>query len=178
MSTDDREIADIAVQWGREVPFTRSSELADDHVGTTEVIGHAAQWARQQGWPVASVCRIYATAALLRAEDLVLLESGTWRYVFSATEFPASIFRAMQRLPAGGTRMVFPQHEHTRSQDLALALYDAAQFYWGSAQIWIDKAMIFDEFSTQIPIPKARSVDIDSLEGWALAESHFQLPRR
>jgi pseudaminic acid cytidylyltransferase len=182
VSTDDREIADIAVQWGGEVPFTRPSDLADDYVGTTEVVGHAAQWARQQGWPVASVCCIYATAALLRAEDLVLgfktLESGKWRYVFSATEFPTSIFRAMQRLPAGGTRMVFPQHERTRSQDLAPALYDAAQFYWGSAQTWIDKAMIFDEFSTQILIPKARSVDIDSLEDWALAESLFQLPRR
>ncbi|KAF0220676.1 MAG: N-acylneuraminate [Geobacteraceae bacterium] len=31
VSTDDQEIADIAVQWGGEVPFLRPPELAQDH---------------------------------------------------------------------------------------------------------------------------------------------------
>jgi CMP-N-acetylneuraminic acid synthetase len=82
------------------------------------------------------------------------LEVGKVALRLSATEFPA------------------------RSQDLALALYDAAQFYRGSVQTWIDKAMIFNEFSAQILIPKARPVDIDSLEDGELAESLLQLPRR
>lgn len=39
VSTDDQEIADIAVQWGADVPFMRPAELArDDTPGITPVI--------------------------------------------------------------------------------------------------------------------------------------------
>lgn len=40
VSTDDNEIADIAKQWGAEVPFVRPSELSDDHTPTVPVVAH------------------------------------------------------------------------------------------------------------------------------------------
>ena len=179
VSTDDPEIAAVAKEWGAEVPFVRPAELSNDHAGTTEVVAHATRWALGQGWPVAAVCCLYATAPFVRADDLIrgsaALESGTWRYAFSATEFAAPIFRAFEQLTSGGVRMFFPEHFATRSQDLPVALHDAGQFYWGTTQAWLDEAQIFSEFSIPVLMPRARSQDIDTPADWAFAESLFKL---
>jgi N-acylneuraminate cytidylyltransferase len=175
VSTDDAEIAEVAVRHGADAPFVRAAELSDDYAGTTEVISHATRWAMDKGWPVDAVCCIYATAPLIAVEDLsrglATLESGAWNYAFSATEFAAPIFRAMRKGPQGGVQMIFPEYFPVRSQDLPVALHDAAQFYWGTAAAWLDEAPIFSELSAPVLIPRSRSCDIDTPEDWALAES-------
>jgi N-acylneuraminate cytidylyltransferase len=181
VSTDDPEISAVAKEWGAEVPFVRPPELSDDHTGTTEVVAHTLRWALDQGWPVSAACCIYATAPFVRGDDLIrgsaALESGHWRYAFSATEFGAPIFRAFQQLPNGGVRMFFPEHFSTRSQDLPVALHDAGQFYWGTTEAWLEKARIFTESSLPVLMPRARSQDIDTPDDWAFAESLFKLSR-
>ncbi len=47
VSTEDPEIADIAEQYGAEVPFRRPQELATDEASGIEVVLHAIQWLRQ-----------------------------------------------------------------------------------------------------------------------------------
>lgn len=182
VSTDDDAIAEIAVKSGAEVPFKRPPELADDFAPTTEVVAHAVQWGLAQGWPISSACCIYATAPFLSPQDLIsgwdLLKTGHWNYVFSATEFPAPIFRAFKRRPAGGVEMLFPEHFLTRSQDFDAALHDAGQFYWGTTRAWLDRMIIFSERSELVLIPRTRSVDIDTPEDWAFAESLFNRSRR
>jgi N-acylneuraminate cytidylyltransferase len=181
VSTDDSEIAAVARAWGAEVPFVRPAELSDDHTGTTEVVAHGTRWALDQGWPISAVCCIYATAPFVSEADLVrgyeALESGDWCYAFSATEFPAPIFRAFRQLPDGGVKMFFPEHFTTRSQDLPAALHDAAQFYWGRTAAWLQGAQIFSESSTPVLIPRTRSQDIDTPADWAFAEALFELSR-
>ena len=54
VSTDDAEIAEVAKQWGAEVPFIRPPELSNDYAGTTEVIVHATQWALDEGFDFGS----------------------------------------------------------------------------------------------------------------------------
>ena len=44
VSTDDTEIADMACEWGAEVPFTRPDELSNDFTPTMPVICHAIEW--------------------------------------------------------------------------------------------------------------------------------------
>jgi pseudaminic acid cytidylyltransferase len=182
VSTDDPEISAVARACGAEVPFVRPAELSDDHTGTTEVVAHAARWALSQGWEVSAVCCVYATAPFIDADDLLrgfaALESGDWRYAFSATEFSAPIFRAFQQLKSGGVRMFFPEHASTRSQDLPVALHDAGQFYWGTTEAWLEKAQIFTESSVPVMVPRTRSQDIDTADDWAFAESLFKLHRQ
>lgn len=177
VSTDDAEIAEVAKQWGAEVPFMRSAHLSNDHTGTTEVIGHATQWALDQGWPVTAVCCIYATAPLVQADDiqrgLEVLESGDWEYTFSVTHFAASIFRSFKLNAEGGIEMFFPEHFLTRSQDLPTALHDAAQFYWGKPSSWIEGKKIFARHSAPIMVPRWRVQDIDEQDDWTRAELIF-----
>jgi len=109
-------------------------ELSNDYAGTTEVIAHATQWALDQGFDVAAVCCIYATAPFVQTDDLKRgwdeLNSGDWDYAFTVTDFAAPIFRSFKQTAEGSIEMFFPEHFATRSQDLPIALHDAGQFYW------------------------------------------------
>lgn len=174
VSTDDDEIAEVALQWGGEVPFIRPAELADDHAGTTPTIAHATRWALSEGLAVASVCCIYATAPFVRTDDLVraeaILEAGDWDYAFAVTDFAAPIFRAFQETPDGGVEMFFPEHFTTRSQDLPTTFHDAGQFYWGRTAAWLENRRIFDRLSAPVIIPRWRVQDIDTPDDWTRAE--------
>lgn len=175
VSTDDGEIGRVAKECGAEVPFERPAALADEHTGTTDVLAHAVEWLHDSGAAPSAVCCIYATAPFISAEDLAsaltTLREGGWRYVFSATEFAAPIFRSFRRNADGGLEMYFPQHQHSRSQDLEEALHDAGQFYWGTPEAWLTRAAIFAAHSTVVRIPRWRVQDIDTEDDWVRAEA-------
>jgi pseudaminic acid cytidylyltransferase len=178
VSTDDAEIAQVAKEWGAEVPFVRPDELSNDHAGTTEVIAHAAQWALDKGFGVDAVCCIYATAPFVQVDDLkrglAALESGDWAYAFTVTDFAAPIFRSFKQTAEGGIEMFYPEHFLTRSQDLPTALHDAGQFYWGRPSAWIEGKRVFDQGSIPVIIPRWRVQDIDTVEDWLRAELMFR----
>lgn len=174
VSTDDDEIADVARRWGAEVPFMRPDELANDYIGATAVVAHATEWAIGSGHDVEAVCCLFATAPFVQQSDLQAgwkaFSSGDWDYVFSATDFAAPIFRAFHETPEGGVEMFFPEHFNTRSQDLPVALHDAAQFYWGKPAAWLEARRVFAPGSTAVVIPRWRVQDIDTPEDWERAE--------
>ncbi len=174
VSTDDDAIAHCAVAHGAEAPFRRPAELADDFTPTREVINHAIrEIAAQSGMPD-QVCCIYATAPFLRSDDLQaslkLLEMGDTNFVFSATDYAFPIQRAFRRLADGTLAMFQPEHRLTRSQDLEPAYHDAAQFYWGSAQAFLEKLPMFSGPSRPFLLPRRRVIDIDTPDDWTMAE--------
>lgn len=178
VSTDDAEIAEIARAYGAQTPFLRPPELSDDYAGTTEVIAHALSWLHAQGAQINAACCIYATAPLIRIEDLLrgleTLESGDWAYAFSVTEFSSSVYRSFQASSEGGLTMLFPEYFTARSQDLPVALHDAGQFYWGTYDAWTQGLRIFDRHSAPVSIPRWRVQDIDDMDDWVRAEMIFK----
>lgn len=177
VSTDDPEITEVAHAAGAEVPFMRPAELADDHTGTIAVIAHAVRWAREQGWPLETVCCIYPTAPLISPDDLAeglrLLDEGKHDFVVTATDYASPIFRAFRETDEGGIEMVFPEHFESRSQDLPRALHDAAQFYWGRPDAWLGATTLFGPRTAPLLIPRWRVQDIDTPEDWVRAEALF-----
>lgn len=179
VSTEDAEIAQVAREWRAEAPFTRPTDLADDHTGTTPVVAHAVEWMQAAGWPVEAVCCLYPASPFIHAEDirkgLELLQSGDWAYAFTVTDFPAPIFRSFRQLPEGGLEMFFPEHALTRSQDLPEALHDAAQFYWGTPEAWQSGKPMFAPHTIPLRIPRWRVQDIDNEDDWVRATHLFRL---
>ena len=47
VSTDDKEIADIALQYGADVPFMRPQYLAEDNSSSMDVIEHTMNWVKK-----------------------------------------------------------------------------------------------------------------------------------
>ncbi len=178
VSTDDPEIAEIAVQWGAEVPFMRPAALSDDHTGTLPVIHHATEWFIQQNEPAEHVCCIYATAPFITPTDIqkgleILIATGS-DYAFSVTSYPFPIQRAIRVTPNGRVEMFNPEMFDRRSQDLEEAFHDAGQFYWGRADAWLAEKKIFSPDASPVMLPRHRVQDIDTMEDWTRAELMFQ----
>ena len=179
VSTDDKEIAEIAKYYGAEVPFMRPEELSDDYTGTTEVMAHVVSRMHEEGLEPDAVCCIYATSVFLTMNDLKkgfeALNKGEWQYAFAVTDFEYPIFRSFKERPNGGVEMFYPEYFEKRSQDLPIALHDAAQFYWGRPNAWIKNLKMFDHHSRPISIPRWRVQDIDTEDDWKIAELKFEL---
>ena len=75
VSTDSRQIAEIAQGYGAKVPFFRSSKNADDYATTADVILEVLQSYAQQGKKFDTVCCIYPTAPFVTSEKLRKLYS-------------------------------------------------------------------------------------------------------
>ena len=180
VSTDDQEIAEVAQKWGAEIPFLRPAHMADDHTVTIDVIQHAVQWLQENGHPYDYACCIYATAPFLRMEDLIkgyeLLKRHREKcYAFSVCPFPSPIFRALKRTETNGLTMFWPEHLHTRSQDLPEAYHDIGQFYWGRAESFRQGLPIFAEHSLPVILPRYLAQDIDTPEDWRQAEIMYRV---
>ena len=174
VSTDDREIAEVACSIGAESPFLRPDSLADSFTGTNAVVKHAIEWLNNQGAAVEYACCIYATAPFLQngylEEGFVqLLQSGRM-YAFSVTTFPFPIQRAIRIAKNGDIEPMFPESITRRSQDLVETYHDAGQFYWGRAKAFLDEVPTFSAASVPIVLPRYLVQDIDTPEDWERAE--------
>jgi len=179
VSTDDQEIADVAKQYGAEVPFIRPNDIADDYATTMDVMQHAIKWCLAEQWQVVNVCCIYATAPFILASDITngyeKLTNTNAEYAFSATTFPFPIQRAITVGEDAGVSMLEPKHANTRSQDLVEAYHDAGQFYWGKSTAFLSGKAIFAPHSRAVILPRKRVQDIDTPEDWELAEMLYSV---
>ena len=180
VSTDDREIMEVAKRYGAETPFLRPANISDDHATTIDVGCHAIDWGHHQGWDVSEVCCLYATAPLMTAEYLIegykkLITHESIRFVFSACKFSYPIQRALKLSNSGQVSMVDSSQAQVRSQDLEEFYHDAGQFYWGKKEAFLEKKVIFSSHSRMILMPRTRVQDIDTMEDWEFAETLFVL---
>ena len=178
VSTDDTEIAEVARDYGAEVPFIRPAELSNDYVGTIPVVRHAVEWCMQQGVDPQLVCCLYATAPFVTPKYLQqglqqIIEQDA-DYAFTVTSYAFPIQRAIKISPQLGVEMFDPDSFNTRSQDLEEAWHDAGQFYWGKAEAWLSEKIIFGPESTPVILPRHRVQDIDTFEDWDRAEWLFK----
>lgn len=179
VSTDSKEIAATAKEWGAEVPFMRPDNIADDFATTMDVIEHAINWYENREWQIDKVCCIYATAPFIEVEDikrgLVFLKDPKIQYAFSATSFAFPVQRAFFLDKNECVNMFQPEHLLTRSQDLAPSYHDAGQFYWGKASAFKARLAFFASHSRPILLPRERVQDIDTPEDWEKASKMYRL---
>ena len=102
VSTDDPEIAEVARQYGAEVPFLRPAEFAQDLSPDLDVFHHALSWLRdQEGYTCDLVVHLRPTGPLRRVElidqaiELMLKhpEADSLRSVRSASQTPYKMWR-------------------------------------------------------------------------------------
>lgn len=180
VSTDDEEIAQIAKQYGAEVPFIRPKELSDDYTGTTDVINHAIEYLESQGEKYNYVCTIYATAPFLQSKYLLegfeKLKNSDAINAFSCTTMPFPIQRTFKIDDNNRCEMFTPENYFSRSQDLEEAYQDAGQFYWTNKQRekQDENKIMFSQSSIPIILPRYLVQDIDTLEDWRRAEFMYK----
>ena len=178
VSTDDEDIARIARRHRAEVPFLRPSELADDQATTAQVIGHAIEWLRTHSVDCTDLCCLYATAPLTRAEDLReahrILREHQAPVVFPVTTFEFPVHRALTIDERGMLKMMWPEYETTRSQDVPQAYHDAGQFYWVDVERFRADPRLYAPEARPLVLPRYRVQDIDTEEDFRQAELMYR----
>lgn len=168
VSTDDREIADVAVQCGAEVPFMRPAELAADDAPELLAWRHALDEAEKEGQlPDLMVCAP-ATSPLRLPSDIdaaIEMQVATDAdQVVSVTQASRSpYFNMMTRDEDGRSRLFAePAGRITRRQD-APPVFDMTTVAYVSKPGYIrsDKNMREADIRSII-VPAERALDIDT----------------
>ena len=177
VSTDDPEIAEVALKYGAEVPFLRSPETANDSAGISEVMIEVIEKLNEQGVEFDTFCCLLATAPFIQSQDIFnarsIFEKGNWDTVVPVVRFSYPIWRSVEKI-GDQIRMWWPENYPKHSQDLAPAFHDCGQFYWLRTQEFLSTKRFFTENTGTIELPESRVQDIDTEEDWAMGEFKWQ----
>ncbi len=172
VSTDSKEIADVALKYGANVQM-RPSELSDDFTGTWDVIEYVLDTLEEE---YDFVCTIYATAPFLQQEylkeGLEKLKNSNVCRSFSVTSMPFPIQRTF-KITNGRCEMFWPENYNKRSQNLEEAYQDAGQFYWEKTGCKSED-IFFGKDSIPIVLPRHLVQDIDTMEDFTRAELMYK----
>ena len=178
VSTEDKEIAELAISYGAHVPFTRPEELAIDPAGVEQVALHALDELSQQGQTYKTLMILLPTCPLRQADDLKLgyemFVSAGGKFLMSVAEYEHSPFSAWTLNEDNTATPVFEQYYRLKSQVLPKA-------YRCNGAIHILDVAAFQETQcyTSSPLmtyimPRERSFDIDTKEDLLEAEAYLE----
>lgn len=182
VSTDSPDIANVALDFGAEVPFLRPEELARDDVPEWLAWRHGLEWLRQDegGLPEAMVS-VPATAPLRLAEDidacLSEYENESADVVVTVSAAHRNPYFNIVRLDgAGYAQPVISVGSIHRRQD-APTVYDMATVaYVARPEFVLQETRLFAGKVRIVHVPTERSIDIDTLLDFEIAE--FLMTRR
>jgi len=178
VSTDDDEIAEVALKYGAKVPFLRSYNNSDDFSTTMDVIKEVIeQYKSKINTDFENGCCIYSTSPLLKIDHLKngynKLISNDFSTVFPAVEYSYPIWRGLSINKDSTAKMIWPQHLNARSQDLEKVYHDAGQWYWFKTKELTES--FFSGKSAIIKLDETEVQDIDNLTDWKLAELKYKI---
>lgn len=178
VSTDDDEIAEVAVKFGAKVPFTRSVENSNDFATTIDVLQEVLENYKKQNEVFEIGCCIYPTAPFVSVEKLKnavqILNEGNFDSVYPVQQYSFPIQRAVY-FEEGKLNWVNPENALKRSQDLPPAYHDAGQFYMFRVEKLLKNKAILTSNSSGIIISELEAQDIDNETDWLLAELKYKL---
>lgn len=176
VSTDDKELADIAREYGAEVPFMRPAELAEDTTATEPVIEHAIEFMSHEDRRPDAVMLLQATSpvrlpgTLARAvrqfaasdSDSMVGVIPIGPFIWAATEPPTAQYEVMAR---------------PRRQELTRETFR----YRENGSMYITKTEIYEEFHNRLAgkielfmLEDIEGVDIDAPIDFSLAEHQLE----
>ena len=180
VSTDDKEIAEVAQKYGASVPFMRSEETANDFAILKDVLNEVLAEYGKRGRAFDEVCCILPTAPLIEPCDIQkaheVLEKQQCVSVVPVVKYSYTIFRSL-KIEDGRLRMNWPENYPKRSQDLPEAFHDAGLFYWYGKKYFEEKIAGFGENACPYILDEEKVQDIDTLDDWRMAEVKYNMIR-
>lgn len=176
VSTDDEEIANIAISLGAKVPFIRSERNSNDYATTADVISEVIDRYEEKNIFFDYVCCIYPTAPFITSKKLekaysLLIEEDA-NSVVPIVKFGFPILRSL-KIENKKIEMNWPEYMNTRSQDLEPAYHDSGQFYFLKVNSFKENKTLFSNNSVGLEVPESEVQDIDTPEDWKIAEIKY-----
>ena len=177
VSTDDDEIAKIAIQYGAKVPFLRSADSANDFAVLSDVVDEVLMSYNKQKKNFKNICCLLPTAPFVTSnkitEAYITFIENNFDSVFPVLEFSFPIQRSL-KMEGKKVVMVWNEYLNTRSQDLDSRYHDSGQFYWLKSSSFSKEKKMFTNNSGVILISELHAQDIDTETDWKLAEIKFK----
>lgn len=177
VSTDDDEIASVALAHGAQVPYRRPAELASDSAAKIPAIEHLVQHLEAGGLVVDRIVDLQPTSPLRTQEDLLAAlavsdADPSCGLVVSVGEPSHNPYFTLVETQADGSVALSKPAPFVRRQDLPPV--------WGlngSIYVWrrdaLAKAAAEGFWSVRVcasPMPRERSIDIDDAFDFDMAE--------
>lgn len=178
VSTDDSEIADIAMQYGASVPFMRSAKNSDDYSGTSDVLLEVVGEYEKLGKEYNTVCCIYPTAPFVTADKL---RKASEFFINNSADALVPVVRYSfppQRCFVKNGKIIeykWPEYKESRSQDLEPFYHDAGQFYFIKTEVLKTQQTMVPTNTIPFEVDELEVQDIDNITDWKLAELKFKL---
>jgi N-acylneuraminate cytidylyltransferase len=181
VSTDNEEIADIAIRYNAEIPFYRSKQNSSDFASTDDALKEVIDYYNNQGENYDNACCIYPVNPFITEDKIIeglkTLNSNNFDCVFSAVKYSYPIQRAFRINKDKKMRMINPDNYLIRSQDLDETFHDAGQFYWFKTKSFMKENKMWTDNTSIIELSENEVQDIDNISDWKVAEVKFQIQK-
>ena len=170
VSTEDKEIAEIAKKYGAEIPFIRPGELARDETPTLPVLQHAVKYLEEEeNYKPEIVVLLYATSPLLRAgrvsEAIEMLKEGGFDSVLSVEEDKGHYWIEKD----GKHARLYPKDPKNRQFEKPL-LKENGAIYVYKRDVLMKEGKINSGKRGLLIMQKGESIDIDEPIDFEIAE--------
>lgn len=177
VSTEDKEIAQIAKEAGASIPFLRSEKNAGDYASTDDVIMEVLNSYQEIGQSFEAFCCLYPTAPFLSGERLrsamALLDQAEGVMPIVPFSYPPQ--RGLLISKEGYVKWQFPEYATTRSQDLPQIYHDCGQFYACRTEAFLKAKTTDVEHLLPLILTEMEVQDIDTPEDWTIAEMKYRM---
>ena len=178
VSTDSREIAEIAKKYGAAVPFFRSANASSDYATTADVLREVLEDYRKQGRSFDIMGCLYPTAPFITAEKLQkavsMLEGSDLDSIMPVVQFSFPPQRGMV-IRQGELAYQYPENAMRRSQDLEPVYHDCGQFYFCKVAAFEKYKTVVTPHTGAVIMPEEEVQDIDNYSDWMLAEMKYRI---
>jgi N-acylneuraminate cytidylyltransferase len=182
VSTDDDEIAEVALRHGARVPYRRPAELASDEAGKLPVIQHLARHLEQGGLAFTHIVDLQPTSPLRTAQDIeAALDLADGAELVVSVGAPShNPYYSLAEVRADGTLALSKGSGAARRQDLPKVWgLNGAIYVWTRAGL--DRAVRDGFWSVAMRpsvMPRERSIDIDDRLDFDLAQWLYERRQR
>lgn len=178
VSTDDKEIADIAAQFGAEVPFVRPPDLAGDQVKSLPVVQHAVRFVEDRDRvKIDWVLLLQPTSPLRLSKDI---DSSIELALSNQCDSVISVYELMHHHPVFAKKIddrgylapfAIEEPEGLRRQDVSPPAYMRnGAIFLTRRDVLMEHNSIWGTRIKPYIMPEERSIDIDSELDCRLAE--------
>ena len=178
VSSDSKKIQNISRKAGAKVLFTRPKNLANDFVGTFEVINHAINHLMSINILPQYVCCVYPTSIMLKPSDIKnsykKIREKNCDFALSVTDYGHPPQRGFY-LKNNSLRVLNKKFYKQRTQDLDKIYHDAGQFYSFNVNNLNHKQKLLKDLTGHIEVSEMEAQDIDNLVDWKLAELKYKI---
>lgn len=176
VSTDSREIADIATAYGGEVPFLRPDEISGDMTSSDDVILHALSYFSQQSLSFELVCKLQPTSPFRTAEHL---REAYQLFQEKQADFLVSVCECEHSPLWSGTigedlrldNFISEEAKRACRQDLPAYYRLNGAIYMGKVPCFLENKSFLGKNSIAYIMNQTDSVDIDSPLDFLIAEA-------